>query len=64
MRKRALSAHAALTRDPWAAMLFVSRLNTGPNMLRYVDSSMGILLEAGFSYSMADHAWTAIDGYI
>lgn len=64
MRKRAHSAHAALMRHPWATKLFVSRVNIGPNMLRYVDATIGCLREAGFSYPMADHAWNAIDAYI
>jgi AcrR family transcriptional regulator len=64
MRRRALSAHAVLLRHPWATMLFVSRLNIGPNMLRYVDATIGCLREAGFSYPLADHAWTALDAYI
>jgi AcrR family transcriptional regulator len=64
MRRRALSAHAVLMRHPWATMLFVSRLNIGPSMLRYVDATIGCLREAGFSYPMADHAWTALDAYI
>jgi AcrR family transcriptional regulator len=64
MRRRALSAHAVLMRHPWATMLFVSRVNVGPNMLRYVDATIGCLHSAGFSYPMADHAWTSIDAYI
>src|SRR5690349_14387767 len=36
MRRRAISAHAVLMRHPWASMLLVSRVNVGPNMLRYV----------------------------
>lgn len=64
MRRRALSAHAVLMRHPWATMLFVSRLNIGPHMLRYVDATIGCLRAAGFSYPMADHAWTALDAYI
>ena len=64
MRRRAISAHAVLMRHPWATMLFVSRFNIGPNMLRYVDRTIGILREAGFAYPLADHAWTAIDAYI
>src|SRR4051812_28096685 len=43
MRQRALSAHAALTRHPWATRLFVSRFNVGPNMLRYVDATISCL---------------------
>jgi AcrR family transcriptional regulator len=64
MRKRATSAHAVLMRHPWATMLFVSRVNIGPIMLRYVDATIGCLRAAGFSYSMADHAWNALDAYI
>ena len=63
MRERALAVHAALMRHRWATMLFVSRLNIGPNMLRYVDRSIGCLRAAGFSYPMADHAWNALDAY-
>jgi len=64
MRQRARSAHAVLMRHPWATMLFVSRFNIGPNMLRYVDATLGCLRAAGFSYAMADHAWNALDAYI
>ena len=64
MRQRALSAHTVLMQHPWATMLFISRANIGPNMLRYVDATIGCLRGAGFSYPMADHAWTSIDAYI
>ncbi len=64
MRRRAISAHNVLMRHPWATMLIVSRPNVGPAMLRYVDATIGCLLEAGFSYAMADHAWNAIDSYV
>jgi len=64
MRRRALSAHEVLMRHPWATMLFVSRANVGPAMLRYVDATIGCLREAGFSYPVADHAWNAIDSYV
>jgi AcrR family transcriptional regulator len=63
MRRRAISAHTVLMRHPWATMLFVSRANMGPNMLRYVDRTLGCLREAGFSYPMADHAWNMLDAY-
>ncbi len=45
-------------------MLLMSRVNVGPVMLRYVDATLGCLLDAGFSYPLADHAWNAIDSYI
>jgi AcrR family transcriptional regulator len=64
MRRRATSAHEVLLRHPWATMLIVSRANVGPRMLRYVDSTIGCLVEAGFSYATADHAWNAIDSYV
>jgi AcrR family transcriptional regulator len=64
MRRRAICAHTVLIRHPWATMLFVSRANVGPNMLRYVDATIGCLREGGFSYPLADHAWNALDAYI
>ena len=64
MRQRALSAHASLLRHPWATMLFVSRINIGQNMLRFVEATIGCLRAAGFSYPMADHAWNALDAYV
>ncbi|HMI91787.1 MAG TPA: TetR/AcrR family transcriptional regulator C-terminal domain-containing protein [Polyangiales bacterium] len=64
LRARACSAHAVLMHHPWATMLLVARMNIGPNMLRYIDATIGCLREAGFSYPMADHAWTAIDAYV
>jgi len=64
MRGRALSAHAVLMKHRWATMLIVSRANVGPSMLRYVDATIGALIEAGFSYPLADHASNAIDSYV
>ncbi|MBE9139525.1 TetR/AcrR family transcriptional regulator C-terminal domain-containing protein [Nodosilinea sp. LEGE 07088] len=64
MRRRAISAHQVLLRHPWATMPLVSRVNVGPAMLRYVDSTIGCLKEAGFSFEMADHAWNAIDSHV
>lgn len=64
MRRRAISAHTVLMRHPWATMLLVSQANVGPAMLRYVDATIGCLREAGFSWALTDHAWTAIDGFI
>ena len=64
MRKRALSAHTVLMRHPWATKLFASRVNIGPNMLLYVDQTLGCLRHGGFSWALADHAWNALDSYI
>ena len=64
MRQRALSAHEVLLQHPWAVMAIMSRINVGPAMLRYVDTTIGCLREAGFSWEMVDHAWNAIDNHI
>jgi hypothetical protein len=63
MRRRAQSAHAVLMRHSWATMLFVARLNIGPKMLRYVDQTIGVLIQGGFPYQLADHAWNSLDAY-
>lgn len=63
MRGRAIRAHRVMMKHRWATMLFVSRMNVGPNMLRYVDRTVGCLREAGFSWAMADHAWNTLDAF-
>ena len=64
LRRRAHSAHRVLTKHPWATMLFVSRMNTGPNMLRYVDATIACLHAEGFSFPLADHVWNTLDAFI
>jgi len=64
MRRRATSAHAALLRHPWATMALMSRVNVGPATLRYVNATLGCLVEAGFSYPLADYAWNVLDSHI
>lgn len=41
----------------------MSRVNTEPAALRYVDATIGCLTQAGFSLAVADHAWNALDSY-
>jgi AcrR family transcriptional regulator len=64
MRQRAFSAREMLRRHPWACSLLVSRMNTGPAMLRYIDATLGCLRAAGFSYELADHARNALDSFL
>lgn len=54
MRERALSARAVMLRHPWAPRLIASRPKSrmGHAMLRYMDSIVGCLRQAGFSYEM------------
>ena len=64
MRRRATSAHAVLLRHPWACGLMMSRTNTGPAMLRYIDATLGCLHAGGFSLPMADQVWNAMDSFV
>lgn len=64
MRARATSAHAVMLAHPWAPMLVVSRITVGPNRLRYIDATLGVLRQAGLSWPETDRAWTAMDSYI
>lgn len=64
LRKRAELMRATLIQHPWAAHEFIAGINVGPNMLRYVDTTIGYLLNAGFSYELTDHAWKTIDSYV
>lgn len=64
MRTRAISAHGALLRHPWATSLMQSRTKPGPATLRHHDSVLGSLRKAGFTLVMAAHAFSVIDGYV
>ena len=64
MRKRAISAHEALLRHPWATSLMQSRTNPGPATLRHHDAVLGSLRRAVFTLAMAAHAVSVIDGYV
>ncbi|GEM49136.1 TetR/AcrR family transcriptional regulator C-terminal domain-containing protein [Deinococcus cellulosilyticus] len=64
MRARAISAHQVLLRHRWATVMMGSRLRLGPSMLRYVDLTLGWLLEAGFSEDLAVDAWHTMDSFI
>jgi AcrR family transcriptional regulator len=63
MRYRAISTREALKRHSWAIGLMESR-HPGPANLRNHNAVMGCLREAGFSFEMAIHAYSAQDAYI
>ncbi|MFL5798221.1 MAG: TetR/AcrR family transcriptional regulator C-terminal domain-containing protein [Actinomycetota bacterium] len=63
MRERATSTREALLRHRWANGLMESRTRPGPANLRYHNSVMACLREAGFSFDMAVHAYSALDSY-
>jgi AcrR family transcriptional regulator len=64
MRRRAVSARAALSRHRWAIGLMESRTTPGPATLRQHDAVLGCLRAAGFSLPLAGHAFSAIDSYV
>jgi AcrR family transcriptional regulator len=64
MRRRAVSARAALRRHPWAIGLMESRSTPGPATVRHHDAVLGILRTAGFSVELAAHAYAVLDSYI
>ena len=64
MRRRAVSIREALARHRWAIGLMESRTHPGPANLKHHDSVLRCLREAGFSVTMAAHAYSALDSYI
>jgi hypothetical protein len=64
LRQRALSARQAFGRHRWAIGLVESRTQPGAATLRHHEWVLGVLLEAGFSVTMAGHAYSLLDSYI
>ncbi|MDR6866115.1 AcrR family transcriptional regulator [Microbacterium resistens] len=64
IRGRAVSAHEALRRHPWAIGLLDSRRRSGPATYRHHDAVLSTLRAAGFTVAMAVHAVSAIDSYV
>ena len=63
MRERADSARAVFRRHPWAIGLVESRTSPGLATLQHHDAVIGNLRRAGFSVSMAAHAYALLDSY-
>src|SRR5215218_11360206 len=64
IRTSAISVHEALRRHPWSCTLLLSPGRIRPARLRYMDSLLGRLREAGFSAEMSYHAYHVLDGHI
>ena len=60
LRDRSLIARRVMLRHPWAPALIETRTLMTPTLLRYMDSVLGILLEAGFSTDLGHHALHAL----
>ncbi len=64
IRKSAISAHEAFSRHPWAYSLMMSSAGVSPARLRWMDSVLRTLREAGFSAELTCHAYHALDSHI
>jgi AcrR family transcriptional regulator len=64
IRRSAISAHDVLMRHPWACNLMMSVKRVAPARMRYMESLLGRLREAGFSPNMTHHAYHALDSHI
>jgi AcrR family transcriptional regulator len=64
IRRSAISAHDVLMRHPWACNLMMSVKRVAPARMRYMESLLGRLREAGFSANMTHHAYHALDSHI
>jgi AcrR family transcriptional regulator len=64
LRKTAVSAHQVLLGHRWAASLVLSSSGFSEARMRWMNSVLGALREAGFSAEMTDHAYHALDSHI
>lgn len=64
MIKRAVSSHEVFLENPWSLMPFLSRINSGPSMLLFIEHSLSCLNEAGFTLPEADRILNYFDSYI
>ena len=62
IRSSAVSIHDALRRHPWAASLLMLRAR--PGRLRYMDSLLRLLRDAGFSAETTYTSYHVLDGHI
>ena len=64
LRRRCLSAKAALNRHPWAAPLMEARTSPGPETLGHHDAMVACLRRGGLSWQMVAHAYAMLDAFI
>jgi AcrR family transcriptional regulator len=63
-RRRAVSAHDALLRHPWASLLWASRGNVGPARMRHLDGMLRGLREAGFPPGVLEVGFHTLENHI
>ncbi|MGH2444573.1 MAG: TetR/AcrR family transcriptional regulator [Candidatus Limnocylindria bacterium] len=60
LRGRILSARQTMLSHPWASAVITGRKQASPVMMRYMDTTGGILLRGGFSVDLVHHAFHAL----
>lgn len=65
LRSLALSTYEVLGRHRWATRVMLGPgRSPGPMRLRYMDTILAILTDAGLDATVADHAYHAIEGHV
>lgn len=64
MRRRAWSVRHTILRHPWASVLLESRVAPSEARLRYADTVLSILHEAGFPPEVQYRAFGLLDSYV
>ena len=64
IRQTAISAHEAFVRHRWACSLLMRVPRVSPVRMRWMESVLRTLREAGFSADMTHHAYHALDSHI
>jgi AcrR family transcriptional regulator len=64
LRRASISAHDVLVRHPWAASLLLDGPRVSQARLRQMDAILGCLRAGGFTATMTDHAYHALDSHI
>ncbi len=60
LRDRILTARRVMLRHKWAPAVIESRTAITPTLLKYMDSTLGIMIEGGFSNDLGHHALHAL----
>ncbi len=60
LRGRILSARRTMLRHPWASAVITSRNNASPVVMKYMDTTGGIMRAGGFSVDLMHHAFHAL----
>ena len=63
IRSSTISAHDVLSRHPWASGVIESRAGSGPNRLRLLDATIGVLTGAGFPMPVVIRTLMALDSH-